>query len=138
MGVCNFRNTWAMRVIFFFKMFKILCIFQKCNNSFSDNCIWSGSGKCSRCVFYIPLVTVSYFLKNHHQFIGNKAKERISKQWLQENKPRQISWKNKISYTLTHTYCAYQGMGSFSFSEIWLALVSCNHEIRSFDLLPTS
>ena len=99
---------------------------------------WGRGGRGSRCLLYIPLVTVSYFLKNHHQFIGNKAKGRISKQWLQENKPHQISWKTKISYTLTHTYCGYQGVGSFSFSEIWLALVSCNHEIRLFDLLPTS
>ena len=37
------------------------------------------------------------------QFVGNKAKGRISKRVFQENEPRQIFRKTNISNTLTHT-----------------------------------
>ena len=46
--VCNFRNKIAMRIIFFFKMFKMWCRFQKWTKKsektvrFKDNCIWMG------------------------------------------------------------------------------------------------
>ena len=35
--VCNFRNKVAIRIIFFFKMFKIWCIFQKWNKKVWKN-----------------------------------------------------------------------------------------------------
>ena len=51
------------------------------------------------------------------QFVGNKAKGRISKRVLQENKARQISRKTNISYPLIRTRtCAYQGVRKFRFS----------------------
>ena len=49
--VCNFRNTLAMTIIFFFKLFKISCRFHKWNKNsekvfrFSDDYIWIGSSK---------------------------------------------------------------------------------------------
>ena len=52
--VCNFGNTLAMSIIFFIKMFKIWCIFQKWNKKlekvfpFSGTCIWLGSCKFSQ------------------------------------------------------------------------------------------
>ena len=47
LGVRSFKNTSAMRIIFFLKMFKTKSRFQKCrevlgNNCFWDNCIWFG------------------------------------------------------------------------------------------------
>ena len=39
----------------------------------------------------------------HLQFVGNKAKVRISKQMFQENKARQIFQKTIISYPLIRT-----------------------------------
>ena len=51
------------------------------------------------------------------KIVGNKAKGRISKRVLQENKARQISRKTKISYPLIRTRtCAYQGV-NVRFSE---------------------
>ena len=47
-GVCNFRNTKAMRVMFFFKRFRISAWLQKSRKRlrktffFTDNCIWIG------------------------------------------------------------------------------------------------
>ena len=49
----NFENTKSMRVIFFFKISKLSCRFQKCSQklwkrfSFPDNCIWIGIIKLS-------------------------------------------------------------------------------------------
>ena len=74
------------------------------------------------------------------QFVGGKAKGRISKRVLQENKGHQIFRKTNISYLLIRTrMCAYQGVRNVCFSE-WRALFSCNtrFEIRPFALLPTS
>ena len=48
----------------------------------------------------------------------NKAKGRISKRVLQENKARQIFQKTNISYPLIRTpSCAYQGVRNVRFSE---------------------
>ena len=47
--VCNFGNTLAMTIIFFFKISKIWCRFQKWNKNWenvfllSDACIWIGT-----------------------------------------------------------------------------------------------
>ena len=52
-GIRQFENTKSVSVIFFFKMFKIYCRFQKCSKnwakvfSFWDNCIWIGIVKLS-------------------------------------------------------------------------------------------
>ena len=50
------------------------------------------------------------------QFVGNKAKGRISKRVFEENKARQIFPKTNISYPLIRT-CAYQGVRNVRFSE---------------------
>ena len=54
----------------------------------------------------------------NHEFVGNKAKGRISKRVFQENKARQIFRKTNISYHLigTHT-CVYQRVRNVCFSE---------------------
>ena len=53
-----------------------------------------------------------------NQFVGNKAKEWISKRVFQENKARQIFRKTKNSYPLTRTRtCAHQGIRNVCFSE---------------------
>ena len=63
---------------------------------------------------YIQIATQQFFLDsqvlNHvtfvnltYQFVGNKAKVRISKRMFQENKARQIFRKTNISYPLIHT-----------------------------------
>ena len=50
--------------------------------------------------------------------VCNKAKERISKRMLQENKACQIFRETDISYSLLHTRtCAKQGVRIFFFSE---------------------
>ena len=72
------------------------------------------------------------------QFVGNKAKGRISKRVFQENKARQNFRKTNISYPLIRTCTwAYQLVWNFHFSEIWRALFSWNarFEIRPFALL---
>ena len=43
-------------------------------------------------------------IQKKNQFVGNKAKGRISKRVFQENKTRQIFQKTTISYPLTHAY----------------------------------
>ena len=42
-------------------------------------------------------------MKRHLELLGNKAKGRISKRFLQENKARQIFQKTNISYSLIRT-----------------------------------
>ena len=64
----------------------------------------------------------------YHKFVGNKAKGQISKRLLQQNKARQIFWKNEhFLPSDTHTY-------------VWRALFCWNtrFEIRNFALLPTN
>ena len=52
------------------------------------------------------------------KFVGNKAKRRISKRMLQENKACQIFRKTNMSYPLIRTRaCAYQGVRNICFSE---------------------
>ena len=53
-GVRNFGNTKSMRMIFFFKILKIYCKYQKCSKKFRkkkinfwDICIWIGIVKLS-------------------------------------------------------------------------------------------
>ena len=56
-------------------------------------------------------------LASQQLFVGNKAKGRISKRVLQENKARQIPRKMNISYPLIRTgACAYQGIRNVRFS----------------------
>ena len=59
--VCNFRNTLGMTIIFFLKVFKIWCSFQKWKKKFKkvmrfiDNYIWIGSCKLSQSSMeYLP------------------------------------------------------------------------------------
>ena len=60
-----------------------------------------------------------------HEFVNDKAKGRISKRVLQENKARQILRKTNISYTLIRLRaCAYQGVGNVRFSENLACFVS--------------
>ena len=52
------------------------------------------------------------------QFVGNKAKGRMSKQVLRENKAGQIFRKTNISYPLIRTLaCTYQEVRNVRFSE---------------------
>ena len=56
--------------------------------------------------------------KRKCHIIGYKAKERISKRVLQENKARQIFRKTNVSYLLIRTRaCVYQGIRNVRFSE---------------------
>ena len=73
-------------------------------------------------------------------FDGNKAKEWISKRMFQDNKARQIFWKTNLSYPMTRTPCAYQGVKKYSFFGEFGVLFSWNirFEIRPFALLPTN
>ena len=70
--------------------------------------------------------------------VGNKAKERISKRVLQENKARQIFWKTNISYPLICTR-ACQRVRTVCFSENLACFVflNPNFKVRPFALLPT-
>ena len=76
---------------------------------------------------------------DHEQFVDNKAKERISKRTLEENKARQIYRKTNISYPMIRTSaCVYQGLRNSCFTENWVALFPYNtcSEIRPFVLFP--
>ena len=70
--------------------------------------------------------------------IGNKAKVRISKRVLQENKARQIFRKTTIFYPLIRTR-ACQGVRTVRFSENLACFVFLNthFKVRPFALLPT-
>ena len=85
-----------------------------------------------------------FFPKNPHflklktllaEFVGNKAKMRISKRVLQENKARQIFRKTNISNFLSLVWWEM-----FVFRKLWPALFSCNthFEICPFALLSMS
>ena len=85
------------------------------------------------CEIFSKLI-ISYY------FVGSKAKGRISKQMLQENKARQVFWNTNIFYTLILkcTY-AYQGVRNVFFC--WKFDVLCflvTPEIFPFALLPTN
>ena len=70
--------------------------------------------------------------------VGNKAKGRISKRVLQENKTRQIPRKTNISYSLIRTRaCVYEEVRNVR--KIWRALFSCKTHfvICFFASLPT-
>ena len=57
------------------------------------------------------LKPLQVFTLTTKQFVGNKAKERISKRVFQESKARQNFRKTNISYLLIRTpVCAYQGV----------------------------
>ena len=59
------------------------------------------------------------------QFIGNKAKGRISKRVFQEKKVRQIFRKTNIFYPLIRIRtCAYQGVRNVSFSKSFAYVLS--------------
>ena len=83
----------------------------------------------------------NWYLRHMHlvlQFVGNKAKGRISERVFHENKARQIFRKTNISYPLICTStCAYQGVRNGHFSENLATLFSWNNcfEIRFFPLM---
>ena len=61
------------------------------------------------------------------QIVNNKAKGRISKRVLQENKARQIFRETNISYHMIRTRaCAYQGV-NVRFSENLAGFVFLQH-----------
>ena len=67
-------------------------------------------------------------MSENFEFVGNKAKERISKRVFQENKARQIFRKTNISYSLIRTRtCAYQGVRNVCFSENLTCFVFLKH-----------
>ena len=81
--VCKFKNTSAMTVIFFMKMFKIECKFTKCKKKKKnwekffrlwDNCIWKGCNK-------LPLLRRNYLssaisgLKNSPKILNTTQTE---------------------------------------------------------------
>ena len=73
-------------------------------------------------------------------FVGNKAKGRISKRVFQESKARQNFRKTNISYPLIRTRtCAYQGVRNVCFSEILACFAFLKHPFwdSPFDLFPT-
>ena len=62
------------------------------------------------------------------QFVAKKAKGRISKRVLQENKARQISRKMNIYYLLICTRtCVYQGVRNIRFSKNLMCFVFLQH-----------
>ena len=75
------------------------------------------------------------FIYKVSHFAGNKTQERISKQWLQENKAHQIFRKTNISYPLIRTRCAYQGIRNVSFSENMACLFFLVTTVLKFALL---
>ena len=58
---------------------------------------------------------VSFYIQIPLQFVGNKAKGRISKQVFQENKARQIFRKTNISYPLIRTRKISENLAYFVF-----------------------
>ena len=69
--------------------------------------------------------------------VGNKAKGRISKRVLKENKARQISEKTNISYPLIRTgTCAYQGVRNVCFFGKFGVLCFLLTPVLRFALLP--
>ena len=72
----------------------------------------------------LPLVLIKRktLRPDHYQHVGNKAKEWISKRMFQENKARQIFWKNEH---FLPPEGAYQGLRDVCFfRKIWRALFS--------------
>ena len=63
--------------------------------------------------------------KTLSDYVGNKAKGRISKRVFQENKARQIFQKTNISYPLIRT--AYQGVRNVRFPENLTYFVFLKH-----------
>ena len=61
------------------------------------------------------------------QFVGNKAKGRITKRVFQENKTHQTFRKNK--YFLAPDTCAYQGVRNVRFSENLACCVFLKHPL---------
>ena len=61
------------------------------------------------------------------EVVGNKAKKRISKQVLQENKARQIFRKANIFYPLIRTPYTYQVVRNVRFSENLTGIVFLKH-----------
>ena len=72
----------------------------------------------------IPIFHRNTALKNSSEFVGSKAKGRISKRVFQENKANQIFRKTNVSLSLIRTRtCAYQGVRNVPFSENLLSFV---------------
>ena len=64
-------------------------------------------------------------------FVGNRAKERISKRVFQENKVRQIFRKRNISYPLICTPTRYAGnnTNSVNYSSLTIFIKNCKNHI---------
>ena len=99
--LCNFGNTWAIRVIFFFKRSKIWCRFPKWKKNstkwfnFSDNCIWTRSFKFEilpRKYLSSPVnvSTKSYKFSN---ITSNRSFVSQSPSDIQNNSMKVLSWK---------------------------------------------
>ena len=72
--------------------------------------------------------------------VGNKAKERILKRVLQENKARQIFQKRTFLTPCKHTFvCVSRGKKCSFFGKFGVLFFSCNtlFKIHPFDILPT-
>ena len=79
------------------------------------------------------------YVEEMSQFIGNTAKDQISKRVLQQNKAHQIFKKANISFPLIRTR-RYQRVRNDRFLENLACFFYCNtrFEIRLFALLPTN
>ena len=95
-------------------------------NSLEKMTLFLSKNNQERYLFYTQ--EYPYHPRHNSHFVGNKAKGRISKRMLQENKARQIFRKRSISYP----------QEIFVVWKILLALFSCNtrFENLTFALLP--
>ena len=68
------------------------------------------------------------WVNSSFDFVGNKAKGRISKRVLKENKARQVFRIKNISYPLIRT-CVYQGVKNVRFRENLACFVFLQHPL---------
>ena len=95
-------------------------------NSLEKMTLFLSKNNQQRYLFYTQ--EYPYHPRHNSHFVGNKAKGRISKQMLQENKARQIFRKTNISYPLIRTrMCTYQGVRNVQFSKNLACFVFLKH-----------
>ena len=71
------------------------------------------------------------------KFVGNKAKEQISKWIFQNTKHAKFSEKKNFSFPLIRTRaCSYQGVRNVCFQKIWPALFFLKQPFRDTPFLP--
>ena len=128
------RSCYVMLALHEFKLFNkhstVLALYLKYFHFALQPCFFMQ--------FFFNLEREGLYLQSFRKYItfGNKAKGRISKLVLQENKARQVFRKTNISYPrlrIRGKKC------SFFFQKIWRALFSWNtrFEIYPFTVLPT-